>query len=54
MTIYFKMKERVIRNVKKYKYDLFGLISMFLLLITKNILFLILFFIFVVISEFKK
>jgi hypothetical protein len=48
------MKEKVIRNVKKYKYDLLGLGSMFLLLITKNLLFLILFFIFVVISEFKK
>jgi hypothetical protein len=48
------MKEEVIKNVKKYKYDLLGLISLLILLITKNILFLILFFIFIVISEFKK
>jgi hypothetical protein len=48
------MKNRIIGNVTKYKYDWLSVIFFTLLLTTQNVLFLGLFFISVCLSELKK
>ena len=48
------MKERVIDNLKKYKYDWLAVVSFICLLITAHLLFVVIFFISVLLSEFKK
>lgn len=48
------MKERVIGNLKKYKYDWFAIVSFICLLLTSHLLFVVLFFVSILLSEFKK
>ena len=48
------MKNKIITNIKKYKYDWMSLIFITLLLVTQNILFVFLFFVSVCLSEIKK
>jgi hypothetical protein len=48
-----KMKEKLINNLKRFKYDWLSLIFFVLLILTQNIIFIIPFLTFILISEFK-
>jgi hypothetical protein len=48
------MKKKVINNLKKYKYNWLSVVFILFLLFTKHIVFIVLFFISVLMSEFKK
>lgn len=48
------MKEKVVVNLKKYKYDWLSVVFILFLLLTEHIVFVVLFFVSVLMSEFKK
>ena len=48
------MREKIINNFKKYRYDWFSIMFILFLLFTEHVIFVVLLFISVLMSELKK